>query len=241
MRPPNSFKVLFVAGYVRSGSTLLDRLLGSVEGAISIGESSLVWERGFRRNLACSCGEPFRMCPFWNDVADVAFGGMASLDVEAVLHARRRIDRWWRIPQMLTRAHGRRFERDRDTYVRHLDKLYSGIAEVGGADLIVDSTKEPSHGLLLLAAGLDLRTVHLVRDPRAVAYSLAVRRTFDPGLGADLPRESLVHAARILFSARALGHVSTLTDDARDVLLELRRRAANANETGATKRRSDTE
>lgn len=44
--------------------------------------------------------------------------------------------------------------------------------------------------------------------------------------------ESLEHAARILFSARALGRVSTLTDDEGDALLDIRRR-------GAPKRPSD--
>ena len=51
--------------------------------------------------------------------------------------------------------------------------------------------------------------------------------------------ESLEHAARILFLARALGHVSTLTDDERDALLELRRQTRAPNERGATTRSSD--
>ncbi|HKW09993.1 MAG TPA: class II aldolase/adducin family protein [Gemmatimonadaceae bacterium] len=53
--------------------------------------------------------------------------------------------------------------------------------------------------------------------------------------------ESLEHAAQILFSARALGHVSTLSDREREVLLELRRRASSSNESGAPKRYSDPE
>ena len=51
--------------------------------------------------------------------------------------------------------------------------------------------------------------------------------------------ESLEHAAQILFSARALGHVSSLTDDQRDALLELRRQARGRNERGAPQRPSD--
>lgn len=51
--------------------------------------------------------------------------------------------------------------------------------------------------------------------------------------------EALEHAARILFSARALGHVSLLTDAQRDALLALRNQAARPNESGATTRSSD--
>ena len=51
--------------------------------------------------------------------------------------------------------------------------------------------------------------------------------------------ETLEHAARILFTARALGRVTALTDAQRDVLLAQRSRAARPNESGATKRSSD--
>jgi len=51
--------------------------------------------------------------------------------------------------------------------------------------------------------------------------------------------ETVEHAARILFSARALGHVSLLTDAQRDALLASRNEAARPNESGATTRSSD--
>ena len=50
--------------------------------------------------------------------------------------------------------------------------------------------------------------------------------------------ESLEHAARTLYLARHLGHVTTLTDEQRDALLQLRRLASPPNES-ATKRSSD--
>jgi L-fuculose-phosphate aldolase len=63
---------------------------------------------------------------------------------------------------------------------------------------------------------------------------------FGPSVSiAHMRMETLEHAARILFSARALGHVSTLTDTDRDALLQLRQRAAGPNENGAPTRSSD--
>jgi L-fuculose-phosphate aldolase len=51
--------------------------------------------------------------------------------------------------------------------------------------------------------------------------------------------ESLEHAAKILFSARALGRVSTLTDEQRDALLALRRAASLPNESKTPARSPD--
>jgi hypothetical protein len=56
--------------------------------------------------------------------------------------------------------------------VDRLDRLYPAIAEETGARVIVDSSKVPTHTFLLsLVPSIDLRIVHLVRDPRAVTHS----------------------------------------------------------------------
>jgi hypothetical protein len=51
-------------------------------------------------------------------------------------------------------------------------KVHNAIAEVTGAEVVVDSSKLPTYGALLAASdSLDIRVLHLVRDPRATAYS----------------------------------------------------------------------
>jgi ribulose-5-phosphate 4-epimerase/fuculose-1-phosphate aldolase len=51
--------------------------------------------------------------------------------------------------------------------------------------------------------------------------------------------ESLERAAQIIFSSRLLGRVSTLNEEQRNALLQLRAGASPPNETSATKRSSD--
>ena len=51
--------------------------------------------------------------------------------------------------------------------------------------------------------------------------------------------ESLERAAQIIFSSRLLGRVSTLTEEQRNALLQLRAGASPPNEGSATKRSSD--
>ena len=51
-------------------------------------------------------------------------------------------------------------------------RIYSAVAEVTGARVIVDASKGPALGQALAGApGIDLRMLNVVRDPRAVAWS----------------------------------------------------------------------
>jgi len=66
-----------------------------------------------------------------------------------------------------------------------LDACYRSAAHITGADVIVDSSKRPSDGALLrLVQGVSPYYVHLVRDPRAVAFSRQRRK---PQLDRDRP------------------------------------------------------
>jgi hypothetical protein len=177
-------KVLFIGGYARSGSTIVDRAIGAMEGCVSAGEIRFIWRRGFAEDQPCGCGEAFGACPFWRDVADVAWGGMRGVDVHEALRLQDTVDRWWRIPQVgLRSAPGVR--RELEAYTRILRPLYDAIAKVSGARVIVDSSKDASHGWVLqrLVPSIDLSVLHLIRDSRAVAYSLCERTKFDPASG----------------------------------------------------------
>lgn len=75
-----------------------------------------------------------------------------------------------------------------DRYVALLRRLYPQIARVGGADLIIDSSKTPAAAVILNNLDeIDLYVLHLVRDPRGVAYSWVRGRP--AGAGAHGPRD----------------------------------------------------
>jgi Sulfotransferase family len=166
-------RVLYIGGSGRSGSTLMARLLGEVDGFVSVGEIRYVWERGFVDNHLCECGLPFRDCPFWAQVADRAFGGFAALDAEAVRRNQGAVDRIRYVPELLWR--GSRtvaFRRHLGEFETTLELLYRAILDVSRATVVVDSSSDPTYGFVLRAAELlDVSVVHLVRDSRAVAYS----------------------------------------------------------------------
>jgi Sulfotransferase family len=170
--PGPRVRVVFIGGYARTGSTLLDRILGEIEGFASFGELRHIWRRSFRGDQLCGCGVPFRDCPFWIEVANVAFGGFDGVDADAIGRLERGVGSFWNIPRIATGGWPAGYRRRLDAYRDALERLYGAIQRVSGARYLVDSTKDPQHAYVLRSIpGFDVRVVHLVRDSRAVAYS----------------------------------------------------------------------
>jgi hypothetical protein len=186
-------RVLLITGYSRSGSTLLARVLGEVEGIVAPGELRYLWRRGVSENRLCDCGDPSLECPFWQKVLIRAFGSAPPPAVEEMLDLQRRVDRVYRIPA-LSRAAANRLA-EVATYLRYYEHLFQAIEEITGANCIVDSSKDPSYGhVLALSQEIDLSVVHLIRDSRAVAYSWT-REKLDPGTGKPMSRQHPVQSA----------------------------------------------
>ncbi len=171
-RQTGPIPVLFIAGSARSGSTLVDRVIGMQDGFCSTGELQFIWGRSFGENQLCGCGMPFHDCPFWRRVTDRAFGVVPSrVDQEAAARLKASVDRKDHIPALLSRR-APRPDSDLFAYGELLQRLYGAILDVSQARVIIDSSKDPRHGLALARLrSFQVHVVHLVRDPRAVAFS----------------------------------------------------------------------
>ena len=169
----NQQKVLYIGGFGRSGSTLVERILGQLPGFCSAGEIVFLWQRGLLDGQLCGCGVPVPDCEFWSRVGKTAFGGWDQVDAGEMLGLQRRADRNRFIPSMVTPALRPGARGDVARYGDVLSRLYRAIGEVSGARVVIDASKHASTAYLLTTRvpGLDVRVVHLVRDPRGVAYS----------------------------------------------------------------------
>ena len=164
--------VLYVGGLGRSGSTLLERAVGQLDGLACVGEVVHLWERGLRDDELCGCGAAFSRCPFWQRVGKSAFGGWDRVDVAEVLALKASVDRTRFAPMLLRNPRSGGFARRVRRYGDLLTRLYAAVLEVSGEDIVVDASKHASTALVLRAApGIDLRVLHVVRDSPAVAYS----------------------------------------------------------------------
>lgn len=165
-------KVLYIGGFGRSGSTLVERILGQLPGFCSAGEIVFLWQRGLIDGQLCGCGTPVPECDFWTRVGKTAFGGWDQIDAHEMLALQTRVDRNRYIPSMVAPRLRPAVQADFERYTDVLSRLYRGIGEVAGARVVIDASKHASTAFLLRKVpNLDLRVVHLVRDSRGVAYS----------------------------------------------------------------------
>jgi Sulfotransferase family len=165
-------RVIFLGGLGRSGTTLLERLLGELPGVCTAGEVVHMWQRGIVADERCGCGDLFGSCPFWDKVGQAAFGGWAGVDVRRISELRAAVDRIRRVPALAAPVLQPATRREVDEYVAFYARVYAAIAEVSGCETVVDSSKHASLAFCLRwHPDLDLRVVHVVRDSRAVAFS----------------------------------------------------------------------
>jgi hypothetical protein len=173
-------KVLYVVGLGRSGSTILANSLGQIDGFFSAGELNFIWRHNVLENRLCGCGRPFHECPVWNAVFDEAFGGMDVVDAKEMIRLQGAGARTRHLPLMLTESGTSTLRHRLGDFLTHTERLYTSIGLATGSRVIVDSSKEPAYGYAVsMLDGVDFYALHLVRDPRAAAYSWS-KKKFQP-------------------------------------------------------------
>lgn len=183
-------KVLSIVGPGRSGSTIIASVLGEVPSVVSAGEVRWLWRRGVLDQRPCGCGEPPARCTQWSPVLEHVFagrcgpGGGPETVLKEVLDAQR---------EVAARRNRLRVLRSASTTTTTWPSLsvlravtaeaVGSLACTTGSDLVVDTSKRAQDAAVLAGSrSVDHFVLHLVRDPRAVAYSWgrAKSSTTDP-------------------------------------------------------------
>lgn len=190
-QPP--VKVLYIAGAGRSGSTIIQNVLGETIGFEAVGELRDFWSRGEIRNRLCGCGVTFQSCDFWHEIRETLYSRSPKIIAEDVARSADafRTRDMFRFP---VPGFERRLLLRSRSYRDILNDLYSAIRQVSNARVIVDASKSPAYGYLLCRTpGLAVYVIHLIRDSRAVAYSTQRRKWFEEGV--EMPRYSTSRVA----------------------------------------------
>jgi hypothetical protein len=173
-------RVLFVMSHGWSGSTLLGNALGELEGAVHVGELRALWDEGLLAGGICGCGRSLAECDRWSAIAADVLDELGER-AESLAALNRSVARVRTAPRLLLRTDAAGWP-SLERVLLTTAALYRAIRDRTGARLIVDSSKRAGNAAVLrLVPGLDVRYVHLLRDPRAVAYSW--RRRSEPGHG----------------------------------------------------------
>jgi len=166
-------KILYIAGYGRSGSTVLDVLLGAHKRVVSVGELVYLGQEWQHEERTCACGATYEQCSFWADAVK------DKDEAEELMRLSRSVEHRRALPRLLS---GTLSGQLRGSYRDRMRRLFGYIAERGEADWVVDSSKTARHATgrfwaLHHLAGLDVRVLHLVRDGRDVLQSVAEKGT----------------------------------------------------------------
>ncbi len=176
---PEKTKVIYILGYGHSGSTLLDIILGHHDRIVSVGELAEFDPCADASRAQCSCGRTHRQCAFWRRIAERFQGALLCRDTAFQTLPPTYFDNWsspisW---HRLFHQHRQSSARYRK-YQNDLRAIYQFILELSGCPVVVDSSKSPCRAASLawLRPAIDVRFIHLVRDGRAVSWSMIRKR-----------------------------------------------------------------
>jgi hypothetical protein len=215
-------KVLYLAGSGRSGTTVISNILGQLPGVFAAGELRYLWQRGLVEDRLCGCGAPFGSCPIWSGVLHDVFADVGTADGGAVADRLRTRLRLLRVPVMLARRRAGRRAIPAHADDAVLQRLYTTLVEHTGDSVVVDSSKLPPYGLLLdQLSGIELYVLHVVRDPRATAFSwLRKKQLLDFGDDQLMPQQGLLKSSVLWLSWNSL--TALLWGSSRDRYLRVR-------------------
>jgi hypothetical protein len=155
-------RIVYITGSGRSGSTILDMMLGAHSRALSLGQVDEL-DRWDAEGYPCTCRRSLAECPVWGPF-------LQDREPPASLNQPGRVRKVTATLQALGGNAAKTVGPD------DLDgawDLYDRVAELQGADVLIDSTKSVLRFARLAAEprGHDVRMIHLVRDPRGFVLS----------------------------------------------------------------------
>lgn len=188
-------RVVYIAGYGRSGTTILDIVLGQHAAIMGAGEITALTRHVWQENEFCACGVPIRDCKFWSLVMQQWTEGW---DVSVVSKYDKLQHKFEGLFGFVKIFFSVRNGKQLDTYLLHTKRLLDAITSNSHAQIVVDSSKLPGRALALARLpGIDLRVIHVVRDGRGVAWSLLKRyqREVKSGLQKEIKSKSVLRTA----------------------------------------------
>lgn len=163
-------KVIYIAGVGRSGSTILDIVLGSHANFVSLGEIAHLLDFWIQGGRQCACGQDYRDCPFWRPFLETV------PDPVPVFRVCRQVEKWSALPLLLSGRVGPQTRRVYQDYQRALiDHVQQQTGKQGG---IIDSSKTTRLTSLRWLAlqrllGQEVYVIHLVRNGLDVLNSVS--------------------------------------------------------------------
>ena len=157
--------IVYITGYGRSGSTLLETLISQSRDVFGAGEITWLFRYFRTGEMKCSCGSRLDECEFWNDIVDRVLRKTTCESLEEAASLTLRNEKMIHIGSQS------------DEYSMLWRRTFQEIRQKSGCRIIIDSSKTSRLAfdrlpLLAKAFGPSIKVIHMVRDPRAVMWSV---------------------------------------------------------------------
>ena len=202
-RSADSQRILYVTGLAEVGQHRSGLRTGRLPGTIFVGELAFFWRR-FAEGDLCTCGKPLPDCDFWSAVVGKACGQLTREQAGELNKLEQRAIRRLRVLGLAPVHWSTRWAKQMQVMLEERDRLYQAICDIANVECIVDSGKEVTFGSMMARLNnTSFNTIHLVRDPRGVAFSWQkqVRSDSEPR---DMPRSPAVKTAARWMSSNLL-------------------------------------
>jgi hypothetical protein len=208
-------RYLCMPGSPFTGSTMLGTLLNEHPECASIGAAVGLIRRADLSTYHCSCGELFRECEFWNHIAAKTrtLGHPVNVFQTNFWNTHLRLSRNRRINGALVRSLGWDPLNDvRDAVVGCVPGIRRAVSAMGwntwslacavlertGKTVFVDTARDHQRPKYLsLHPLLDVRVIHLIRDPRGNVASIMKHTGADAATAARQWKHFNIEAARV--------------------------------------------
>lgn len=196
-------RVIYIMGTARSGSTILEILLGTGEGVFGAGELTSLVEDGFVKDAKCSCNEPTSKCLIWSRVR-----GELSQDnnqMQQLSKLQKKVD--WH-DGFLRQLFGRLKRNDMAKYAEQNRRLLAAIRKVTNCRVVLDSSKYAGRALALKRiVKTDISVICLTRSPAGLMSSFQKQNIDEqtPKSAMNTLVYYVVTLASLRFACRLLG------------------------------------
>jgi Sulfotransferase family len=196
-----------------TGSTLLGALLNEHPDCASIGAATGLIRRVDLSTYRCSCGRLFTECEFWHDVAarTAALGHPVDVFKTDFWNTHPRVAQQRLLNALLVRSMGwsplndlrdallGKFTRSKVTEAAwNTWSLASAILDKTGKSVFIDTARDHQRPRYLAThPQLDVKVIHLIRDPRGNSASIMKHTGLDAATAARQWRRYNVEAARV--------------------------------------------
>jgi len=163
--------IIYIAGYGRSGSTLLDVILGSHPQIMGTGELTNIFDCMDDPASPCSCGKNVHDCSFWGDVTTHLLRGKGASQKNRGGLLQTSCEEWTNVSLLFNDR-----KKKYDGYKILMTGLFDYLFKIGGREFIVDSSKNAYTSswrplALKKICGYDVKLIHLVRNGQGVMMS----------------------------------------------------------------------